>query len=599
MSATLATATPSAAADWSRWTTAFVFFTGKGGVGKTTIAASSAIAMADRGDRVLIVSTDPASNLGDVFGLQVGSEPQPVPGVDRLEVMDIDPEAAALAFRERVVGPYRGMLPATAIATMEEQLAGACTVEIAAFDEFTRLLADPTVRERYDHVVFDTAPTGHTLRLLSLPAAWSGYIEQSPQGASCLGPLAGLEAQQSRYQDALDALADGGLTTVALVSRPEASALAEAARAGGELAEIGIANQRLLLNGVLLADTAGDATAIAIRARQQQAWAARPDAFLALPVAEVPLVSSTLTGVDALRALVTPQTSDQASETASVPDADTPALGSNDSLRALVDDIEAGGHGVFMTMGKGGVGKTTIASAVAVALADRGHQVILSTTDPAAHVAGTVGDAPVGLELQRIDPVAETARYSAEVMDAAGELDDDGRALLEEDLRSPCTEEIAVFRAFARTMAQAEDAYVVLDTAPTGHTLLLLDASSAYHQQLASTGGVVADEVRELLPRLRDPDQVRIAIVTLPESTPILEASRLADDLVRAGITPYGWIVNASLAATGTQHPLLKDRARQETRQIGDVAQAAQRLYVSSWRAEAPEGASRLRELVA
>ncbi len=596
MSATLTPANPTVDADWSVWSTPFVFFTGKGGVGKTTIAASSAIALADRGSRVLVVSTDPASNLGDVFGLQVGSEPLPVPGVDRLEVMDIDPEAAALAFRERVVGPYRGMLPETAIATMEEQLAGVCTVEIAAFDQFTALLADPDIRQRYDHVVFDTAPTGHTLRLLSLPAAWSGYIQQSPQGASCLGPLAGLEAQQSRYQAALDALADGGLTTVALVSRPEASALAEAARAGADLAEIGIANQRLLLNGVLADDPAGDATAIALQARQQQAWAARPAALADLAVAEVPLVASTLTGIDALRALVTPQLLEAGTDE---PGADTPALGLSDSLRALVDDIEAGGHGVFMTMGKGGVGKTTIASAVAVALADRGHRVILSTTDPAAHVASTVGDAPEGLELQRIDPVAETARYAAEVMDAAGELDDDGRSLLAEDLRSPCTEEIAVFRAFARTMAQAKDAYVVLDTAPTGHTLLLLDASSAYHQQLASTGGVVADEVRQLLPRLRDPEQVRIAIVTLPESTPILEASRLADDLLRAGITPYGWIVNASLTATGTGHPLLQDRARQEARQIGEVAQAAQRLYVSSWRAQAPEGAARLRELVA
>ncbi|MEX2550941.1 MAG: arsenical pump-driving ATPase [Nitriliruptoraceae bacterium] len=592
---TMTAPAPTVAAEWSRWTTPFVFFTGKGGVGKTTIAAASAIALADRGGRVLIVSTDPASNLGDVFGLEVGAEPTPVPGVDRLEVMDIDPEAAALAFRERVIGPYRGMLPATAIATMEEQLAGVCTVEIAAFDEFTALLSDPEIRERYDHVIFDTAPTGHTLRLLSLPAAWSGYIEESPQGASCLGPLAGLEAQQSRYQAALDALADAELTTVALVSRPEASALAEAARAGAELNDIGIANQQLLLNGVLLEDPGGDATAIAIRTRQQDAWAGRPDALAPLPVTEVPLVPSTLTGVDALRALVTPQPVDavpQPSSAASI-------LGVTDTLRALVDDVEAGGHGVLMTMGKGGVGKTTVASAVAVALADRGHRVILSTTDPAAHVSRTVGEAPDGLELQRIDPVAETARYSAEVMAAAGELDEDGRALLEEDLRSPCTEEIAVFRAFARTMAQADDAFVVLDTAPTGHTLLLLDASSAYHQQLASTGGEVADEVRMLLPRLRDPEQVRIAIVTLPESTPILEASRLADDLVRAGITPYGWIVNASLGATGTRHPLLADRARQEAHRIGEVAAAAQRSYVSSWRAEAPEGAARLREFVA
>lgn len=590
------TATARDAATWSAWATPFVFFTGKGGVGKTTIAAASAIALADRGDRVLIVSTDPASNLGDVFGLEVDADPKPVPGVDRLEVMDIDPEAAAAAFRERVVGPYRGMLPDSAIATMEEQLAGACTVEIAAFDQFTGLLSDPAVREAYDHVVFDTAPTGHTLRLLSLPAAWSGYIEQSPQGASCLGPLAGLEAQQSRYQAALDALADGDATTVALVSRPEVSALHEAARAGGELAELGIANQQLLLNGVLQADPAGDATALALQSRQQEAWADRPQALSQLPMVEVPLVPSSLTGVDALRALVSTGESSDAADTT---DDDGPQLLVSDSLRALVDDVEAGGHGVTMTMGKGGVGKTTVAAAVAVALADRGHRVILSTTDPAAHIDRAVGDAPAGLELQRIDPVAETARYSQEVLAAAGELDDDGRALLEEDLRSPCTEEIAVFRAFARTMAQADDAYVVLDTAPTGHTLLLLDASSAYHQQLASTTGEVADEVRALLPRLRDPEQVRIAIVTLPESTPILEASRLAEDLQRAGIEPYGWVVNASLAATGTKHPLLKDRARQEAVQIGTLTATTDRLYVASWRAQAPEGAELLRGLVA
>ena len=589
-------ATSVATAEWRRWATPFVFFTGKGGVGKTTIAASSAVALADRGARVLIVSTDPASNLGDVYGLEVGSDPQQVPGVEGLEVMDIDPEEAAEAFRERVVGPYRGMLPASAIATMEEQLAGACTVEIAAFDQFTGLLADPAVRERYDHVMFDTAPTGHTLRLLSLPAAWTGFIDESPQGASCLGPLAGLEQQQSRYQAALESLADGEVTTVALVSRPEVSALAEAARAGSELAELGIANQRLLLNGVLLADPAGDATAIAIRDRQQQAWASRPAALSALAMTEVPLVPSTLTGVAALRALVRP---DQAVDVLAAEADDALPVLVADTVRSLVDDVEGAGHGVLMTMGKGGVGKTTVAAAVAVALADRGHRVILSTTDPAAHIDRAVGNAPDGLELQRIDPVVETARYSQEVLDAAGELDEDGRALLEEDLRSPCTEEIAVFRAFARTMAQADEAFVVLDTAPTGHTLLLLDASSAYHQQLASTTGEVADEVRTLLPRLRDPEQVRIAIVTLPESTPILEATRLVEDLQRAGIEPYGWLVNASLAATGTRHPLLADRARQEARQIARVADRTDRLYVASWRAEAPEGTERLREFVA
>jgi arsenite/tail-anchored protein-transporting ATPase len=570
--------------DWRGWETRFLFFTGKGGVGKTTVASSAALALAEGGERVLVVSTDPASNLGDVFGIAARAEP--VPGVEGLFVSNLDPEEAAEAYKERVVGPYRGVLPESAVTSMEEQLSGACTVEIAAFNEFTALLTDKEVATGFDRVIFDTAPTGHTLRLLSLPGAWSGYVKENPEGASCLGPLAGLEAQRERYAAAVERLADPAETTVVLVSHPEESALAEAARAGGELAELGIANQMLVVNGVFSAEADGDPVAEALLSRQRRALEELPQSLREIEAAAVPMVAGDLTGLDALRGL--------AGSTGAAPDggrsAPDPWGVDAENLHAhgvadLVDDLERAGHGVVMTMGKGGVGKTTVAAALAVSLAERGQKVVLSTTDPAAHLEGALGaDRPDGLSVQRIDPEAETARYAGEVLAASGELDEEGRKLLEEDLRSPCTEEIAVFRAFARTVNEAEDAIVVLDTAPTGHTLLLLDAAQSYHREVERATGEVPPEVRALLPRLTDPGFARVLVVTLAESTPVDEAARLQDDLRRARIDPYGWIVNSSLAASGTRHPLLASRARLERPYLERVARISTRRWLLPWR---------------
>lgn len=617
-------------------TTRHLFFTGKGGVGKTTLAASVAVALADGGERTLLVSTDPASNLDDLFGIAVGTSPTVVPGVARLWVMNIDPEGAARSHRERVVAPFRGVLPDSAVRSMEEQLSGACTVEIAAFNEFTALLVDPALGERFDRIVFDTAPTGHTLRLLSLPSAWTGFLDTSTTGASCLGPLAGLEQQREAYRDTVAALADGERTTVVLVSRPDDGALREAARASVELAALGVRHQRLMVNGVLSSDVpdadggdagAGDAVADAVVARQRGALAAMPVALRVLPRDEVPLVTTDLVGVDALRALgrwmgggtsgeatagtvervdaaeapSMPMPEASPTGTATAPDA-SGAVSSAPAVDAalryadlddLVAHLAADGAGVVMTMGKGGVGKTTVAADVALALARLGHRVHLSTTDPAAHVAAAVDAAtdgrgaarPATLTVSRIDPVAETARYADEVLAAAGPLDDDERALLEEDLRSPCTEEIAVFRAFARTVAEAADGFVVLDTAPTGHTLLLLDATQSYHREVGRSTGQVPDEVRALLPRLTDPAYTRVLLVTLAESTPVEEAARLQADLRRAGIEPYGWVVNASLAASGTRHPVLAARAALERTHLARVAQElSARRWLVPWR---------------
>jgi arsenite-transporting ATPase len=590
--------------DWSAIRTHFLFFTGKGGVGKTSVASATALRLAEDGRTVLLVSTDPASNLDDVFALPVGTSPTPVPGVARLAVMNIDPEAAAAAYRERMVGPYRGVLPPTALRSMEEQLSGACTVEIAAFNEFTSLLAEDDVVARYEHIVFDTAPTGHTLRLLTLPSAWTEFMATNSTGTSCLGPLAGLEAQRAQYAATVQALADAALTTLVLVSRPDESALREAARAAGELSSLGISNQRLILNGVFTSTTGGDAVAQSLAARQLDALAGMPDSLRHVPTTAVPLVAADLTGVASLLALARQSAISGSVDAAALstftvdapPAISEQVLSDDGTLADLVASLESGGYGVIMTMGKGGVGKTTLATAIAFALAERGHPVHLTTTDPAAHLLDTVAaDQPRSLTVSRIDPLVETARYAEEMIAALGELDDESRALLQEDLRSPCTEEIAVFRAFAQVVDEARDRFVVLDTAPTGHTLLLLDAAESYHREVARSSGAVPEAVRALLPRLRDPNFTRILLVTLAEATPVFEASRLQDDLRRAGIEPYGWVINASLTASGTTHSILAARARLESPQRFRVReQLATHSWVVPWRADPLVGAEAL-----
>ncbi|VVE26192.1 Arsenical pump-driving ATPase [Pandoraea cepalis] len=574
--------------------TRYLFFTGKGGVGKTSLSCATGLALADAGKRVLIVSTDPASNLDEVLGVGLSQLPTAVPGAAGLFALNIDPEAAAQAYRERMVGPYRDVLPAAAIRNMEEQFSGACTVEIAAFDEFSKLLGDPAATVDFDHVIFDTAPTGHTLRLLTLPSAWNEFISSSTGGASCLGPLAGLEKQKALYAATVERLSNAAQTTVVLVSRPEVAALREANRTRHELAELGIHNQVLAINGLFATDQRDDAIATAMAQRAQQALADMPRELAGLPQTRTPFLPRGTVGLDALRDMAHPERVRMPTERRMPETALPPGLGK------LVDELATTGHGVIMTMGKGGVGKTTVAAAIAVALAGRGHDVILSTTDPASHVAATVDGVVPRLSVTRIDPAREVQQYTEEVLGkAASHLDAGGRAMLEEDLRSPCTEEIAIFRAFARTVDQGKSGFVVLDTAPTGHTILLLDAAEAYHREVMRTQGDMPESVRQLLPRLRDPDYSRILIVTLPEATPVHEAERLRADLARAGISPYAWVINQSLLASGTTDPMLCQRGTCEVPFVRRVADnLAQRTALIPWLAEAPVGAAGLKHVI-
>lgn len=577
----------------------FLFFTGKGGVGKTSLACATGLALAERGRRVLLVSTDPASNLDEVLGLKLTAQPQTIPGAPGLDALNINPEAAAQAYRDRIVGPLRGQLPDSVLRSMEEQLSGACTTEIAAFDEFSQLLGDAAATAGYAHVIFDTAPTGHTLRLLALPKAWTGFFTANTSGTSCLGPLAGLEKQRVVYESAMQALTDPARTTVVLVTRPQQAPLREASRTFDELAAIGVTNQKLIINGMFRANGSGDPAATAWENRGSTAMDGAAEFLERLPVFTVRLRPQSLVGLDALRSLVADLPFDDAKAAAALPDWDDLAARLMPPS-GLLAKLESGGPGVILTMGKGGVGKTTVAAAIAVALARRGHPVHLSTTDPAAHVhEAMAGDVP-GLTVSRIDPAAETEAYVAEVMDQQGAgLDPESRELLLEDLRSPCTAEIAVFRAFARTVAEGTDRFVVLDTAPTGHTLLLLDATEAWHRELGrQSRDDVPESVRELLPRLRDPRFSRVILVTLPENTPVHEAAALQSDLRRAGIEPFAWVINHSLLPVPVTDPLLRERAGHEIACVREVLDKHARLAtLLPWTPREPAGADALTAL--
>lgn len=574
----------------------FLFFTGKGGVGKTSIASATAISLAEAGYQVLLVSTDPASNVAQVFGITIGNQITSIPTVPGLAALEIDPQAAAQAYRDRIVGPVRGVLPDAVVKGIEEQLSGACTTEIAAFDEFTALLTDSALTAGYQHIIFDTAPTGHTIRLLQLPGAWSGFLDEGKGDASCLGPLAGLEKQRSQYKAAVEveALADPQRSRLILVARAQLATLREVARTHEELAAIGLSQQYLVVNGILpVAEAAQDSLAAAICQREQQALNTIPEVLKALPCDFIELKAFNLVGLDALRHLLliaTPITDHDKVVTKTI---EAP------SLSKLVDEIASDGHGLVMLMGKGGVGKTTLAAAIAVELAQRGLPVHLTTSDPAAHLSETLNGALEHLMVSRIDPHVETERYRLQVLETkAANLDAKGLALLEEDLRSPCTEEIAVFQAFSRVIREAGKKFVVMDTAPTGHTLLLLDATGAYHREMSRQ--MADSDVHYLTPmmQLQDAKQTKVLLVTLAETTPVLEAAHLQADLRRAGIEPWAWVINNSIAATTVHSRLLRQRADNELHEIESVANIhAHRYAVVPLLKEEPVGVERLLEL--
>lgn len=548
--------------------TKYLFFTGKGGVGKTSIACATAVGLADKGKKILLISTDPASNLQDVFNQSLnghGSEIAEIPG---LTVVNLDPEQAAAEYRERVIAPFRGKLPESVIQNMEEQLSGSCTVEIAAFNEFSDFITDVQKQSEFDHIIFDTAPTGHTLRMLQLPSAWSTFINESTHGASCLGQLSGLEERKEIYKKAVETLSDTGATRLMLVSRPETAPLKEAARSSHELQLLGIKNQILIINGVLQQLDKNDNVSSQLHERQQKALQSMPAELSGYPLYHVPLRSYNLSSIANIRRMLY---SDSLSS-----EVNYKPVASPKGVDEMVDDLYTSGKRVIFTMGKGGVGKTTLATEIALKLTKLGAKVHLTTTDPANHLNYELA-VKAGITVSRIDEAEVLEKYKNEVRNKAAEaVTAEDMEYIEEDLRSPCTQEIAVFKAFAEIVDKAETEIVVIDTAPTGHTLLLLDATQSYHKEVERTQGEVTGAVANLLPRLRNSKETEVVIVTLPEATPVFEAERLQMDLQRAGINNKWWVVNACLSLTDTQNSFLKAKAQNELVWIKKVEQLSQ-----------------------
>ena len=557
--------------------TKYLFYTGKGGVGKTSIACATAVKVADRGKKVLLISTDPASNLQDVFNTELSNKGIPIKEVPNLIVANLNPIEAAAEYRASIIEPYRGKLPEVVIKNMEEQLSGSCTVEIAAFNEFSKFITDEKIQNEYDYIIFDTAPTGHTLRMLQLPSAWSNFISESTHGASCLGQLSGLESQKEVYKKAVETLANGNLTTLFLVSRPEETPLKEAERASDELSDIGIKNQTLIINGLLT--SYDDYISESLYNKQQKAIKNIPEGLKGLNTYSVPLRAYNIAGMDNIRALL--------SKDSYIISEDKIHSNSLLGLQNVIDDLYQSSKKVIFTMGKGGVGKTTIASAIAFGLAKKGKKVHLTTTDPAAHLKYIMNET-YGITMSHIDEKVELAEYQEEVLSKAREsMSEEDIAYIEEDLRSPCTQEIAVFRAFAEVVDKAESQVVVIDTAPTGHTLLLLDSTQSYNQEMKRSQGDIPESAKKLLPRLTNADETEVIIVTLAEATPVYEAMRLEEDLKRANINSKWWIINSSLYHTGTTNALLSAKASSEIEWINKVdSHSNGQFAVISWRAD-------------
>ena len=557
--------------------TKYLFFTGKGGVGKTSIACAAAIGLADQGKKILLISTDPASNLQDVFGQELDGHGREIKEVPGLTVVNLDPEEAAAEYRESVIAPFRGKLPESVINNMEEQLSGSCTVEIAAFNEFSDFITAADKARDYDHIIFDTAPTGHTLRMLQLPSAWSTFISESTHGASCLGQLSGLEARKEVYKQAVSTLSDSKLTRLVLVSRPDIAPLKEAARSSRELRLLGVNNQILVVNALLEKDQPADKITHEMYERQQKALQDMPETLKDIPVYYVPLRSYNMSDIANIREMLL---GDKVNS-----DEEYSAPGDYSTLEQLVADLDKTGKRVIFTMGKGGVGKTTIATEIAKQLAATGKKVHLTTTDPANHLDYSAMK-DLGITMSKIDEAEVLENYKNEVRaKAKTAMTDDDMAYIEEDLRSPCTQEIAVFRAFADIVDKADEEIVVIDTAPTGHTLLLLDATQSYHREVERTHGDIPESVKKLLPRLRDKQETEVVIVTLPEATPVFEAERLQKDLRRAGINNKWWVVNQSLSLTETNNPFLKARAKGEGKWIEKVRElSAGNMAIIEWK---------------
>lgn len=576
--------------------TQFLFFSGKGGVGKTSMACTTAVHYADAGKRTLIVTTDPASNLSDVFEQAIGHAVTPIHGAPNLFAMEIDADKATKEYKDRALAPIRDAFPPAMVAVMEEQMSGPCTAEVAAFDRFTDFIDAPNDSNgTFDVVIFDTAPTGHTLRLIELPAEWSRTIDAAEQGSgqTCIGPAAAIQDAKHKYERAVAAMRNPTATTFTFVLQPEATAIKETRRAMDELQKLGIASQALIVNGIIPAEEAANPLFAARRAMQQE-YLAQITRELPLPTRQMPLLAGEITGVTRLRAVAGLLFNGDATALVTQIEQTLPAEPLSADLNAILPRLlPDGGRRTIFFAGKGGVGKTVASCTTAVWLAQQGLTTLLLTTDPAAHLGDVLG-VPVGdtvapvagvpnLFATKIDPRAAGEAYKTRIIaDAqARGRSREALAVMQEELDSPCTEEIAAFDLFIEYATQNAWDVIVFDTAPTGHTLRMLELPMDWSKQLdvkvfASVDGTAADDVAKarfagVIDLMRDPARSTFAFVLYPEATPILEAERAVAELATLGIRPGLVVANYVLPETAATTPFGQARRAMQLRYLSEL----------------------------
>jgi arsenite-transporting ATPase len=588
--------------------TEFIFFSGKGGVGKTSMACTHAVRYADQGKRTLIVTTDPASNLADVFEQPIGHHITPIAGVPNLFAMEIDPDRATQEYIDRAMAPIRAAFPPQMVQVMEEQMSGPCTAEVAAFDRFTDFLDMPAENGKaFDVVIFDTAPTGHTIRLLELPAEWSQSIDAASAGSgqTCLGPAAAIQDAKMKYERALAAMRQSSQTTFVFVLHPEAISIKETRRAIGELRKLDITNYRLIVNGIIPSEGAQNSL-FAARAEMQARYLTEIEASLPYPKQRMSLLAGEIKGVERLRrvgnaffdGIKTDLQLEDYGERSSYPGVENTASATHSNPQLLNLLVPNGHRRTLFFAGKGGVGKTVASCITAVWLARQGYKTLLLTTDPAAHLGDVLGvsvgadPAPVpgaeNLWAVNIDAKAAAETYKARILDDARQRGRPESAIqvMAEELDSPCTEEMAAFDKFIEYASQDGWQAVVFDTAPTGHTLRLLELPMDWSKQIdvkifASVDTTAADDVAKqrfgkVIEMMRDPQQSAFAFVMYPESTPILEAWRAAEELSTVGIRPGLVVANMVIPPEQTTTPFARSRRLMQEKYLVEITERFQ-----------------------
>lgn len=574
--------------------TEYLFFSGKGGVGKTSMACATAVGEAERGRKTLIVTTDPASNLADVFEQPIGHQVTPIAGVRNLWAMEIDPDRATEEYRERILGPFRAVMPEDVVKILEEQFRSPCTTEMASFDRFVDFMDS----EDFDLVIFDTAPTGHTIRLLELPVDWSRHIEESAKGSgqTCLGPVQAIQESKTKYDRAIALLTNPAHTRFIFVLQPEQTAIFETERSAKELHGIGVESQELIVNGILRAEVC-DQPFFRKRYEMQQRHLAEIRSRFPLPIREMLLRDAEVKGVTTLREVAlalqgtpTPAKPAAASPASAPISAPTGRLSRGELLNLLLPR-NGQGKAIFFA-GKGGVGKTSVSCIAALHLARQGLRTLLITTDPAAHI-GQVLDVPVedhptavtavpNLWVARIDAKQATEEYKARILaDARTRYSEEMLLAMREELESPCTEEMAAFDKFTQYADSDDYQVVVFDTAPTGHTLRLLELPFDYSQQVelmvttTQESGALRAETRarfdRIIARLRDPDRTVFAFVVYPESTPVIEAYRASQDLAAAGIPTQLVVANQVIPVEQVTNAFFWNRRAMQIKYLDEI----------------------------